>query len=166
MKSHNTKCSIVFSLAVFCLFLLAGCAQVDPVQKAKELLTSENITEVVQLYNDYIEKADEQQKEEIENLIAEHISALLMDWDVSDDTYDAVYKELSELSNISNDKLSSSATEGLNYITREHDGNRLLFEGEECYKENNYLEAMTYLSKADPEYSQYALFEVLYTDSK
>lgn len=166
MNSKKSKVGFVFLTLFICMVMMTCCSNVDPVQKSKEMLEAGEITTLVQYYNGHVEKIDSEQKSEIDHLIADYIHIQLIDWDVSEEKYDLVNTRLNQLSKINNDQLASLAEENLSYITCENAGNQLLAEAEECYKQEYYLDAMQYLEQADPAYSQYSLFEILYTDSK
>lgn len=166
MNKKMSKVGFVFLALSICLVVMILLHRVDPVQKSKEMLEAGDISKLVQYYNGHSEKIDKEEKTEIDQLLLDYIHSQIIDWDTDDEKYQLVNSRLNELSKINNDHLSSLAEENLSYIVCEYDGNLLLAEAEECYKQENYLDAMEYLVKADPDYSQYSLFEDLYTDSK
>lgn len=166
MNGKKLKVAFAFLTLIICSVVMACCSRVDPVQKSKEMLEAGDVSTLVQYYNEYAKKFDSEKKSEIDQFLAEYIHAQVIDWDTSDEKYQLVKSRLSELSEINNDQLASLADENLSYIVCEYNGNQLLTEAEECFEQGQYLDAMQYLKQADSAYSQYSLFETLYTDSK
>lgn len=166
MNKKMRKVGYIFLILFIFMLLMKLMYREDPVKKSKEMLEAGDISKLVQYYNGHAEKIDTEEKTEIDQLFADYIESQMIDWDTNDENYDLVNSRLNELSKIDNDQLASLAEENLSYIVCEYDGNQLLAEAEECYKQEKYLDAMQYLEKADLDYSQYSLFEVLYTDSK
>jgi hypothetical protein len=98
---------MVFSIIIF------GCSLGDPIQKTTDYLNAGNISEGVQYYNEHIEKADDQTREEIDNLISDYIDSLIVDWDVSDETTEKAIGQLTAFTSINNQSLSNASKEKL-----------------------------------------------------
>ena len=166
MNKKMSIVGIVFLTLFICLAVIAWRYRADPVKKSEEMLQAGDISTLVQYYNRHVEKMGEEEKSEIDELLTDYIHKPLIDWDVTDEEYYLVNCRLNELSKISNDQIATLAEENLSFIVCEYEGNQLLAEAEECYRQEQYLDAMQYLEQADPAYSQYSLFETLYEDSK
>ncbi len=161
----NTKKIIYASITIFIILTIIGtCIFVNtPSKRLQRCLDNNNYTKAVSIYNNNF---DETLEDTFNSRFLEHISGIVSLWMSGELNSNDAILQLEEIEKIHNTKISKEASEQKNFVILEDKNGKLHKQAEECYLQEDYINAMSILTAIDPEYSQINAANTLYTTCK